>query len=90
MQHTNMQVCNITTPANMFHALRRQTNRDFRKPLVIMTPKKLLRLPECVSPLRHLTMEGDHTMFFRKVIGDKAAMANPTDITRLIFCSGQH
>ena len=47
----NMQVMNCTTPANYFHALRRQMHRDFRKPLVIMTPKSLLRHKNCISNL---------------------------------------
>ena len=47
----NMQVVNCTTPANSFHALRRQMHRDFRKPLIIMTPKSLLRHKNCVSNL---------------------------------------
>src|SRR5207245_11081824 len=51
----NMQVCNLTTPAQYFHALRRQMRRNFRKPLVIMSPKSLLRHKLCVSPLREFT-----------------------------------
>src|SRR5205814_7483140 len=47
----NMQVCNLTTPAQYFHALRRQMHRSFRKPLVLMSPKSLLRHNLCVSPL---------------------------------------
>jgi 2-oxoglutarate dehydrogenase E1 component len=50
----NMQVCNLTTPANLFHALRRQIKRDFRKPLIIMSPKSLLRHPEVTSSLEDL------------------------------------
>ena len=48
---SNMVVANITTPSNYFHALRRQLNRNFRKPLVVASPKNLFRLKECVSPL---------------------------------------
>jgi 2-oxoglutarate dehydrogenase E1 component len=51
----NMQVCNITSPANYFHALRRQLKRDYRLPLVVMTPKSLLRHPACVSKLEEFT-----------------------------------
>ena len=47
----NIQVCNCSTPANYFHVLRRQLHREFRKPLIIMTPKSLLRHKRCVSPL---------------------------------------
>jgi 2-oxoglutarate dehydrogenase E1 component len=50
----NMQVCNFTTPAQYFHALRRQVKVSFRKPLVVMTPKSLLRHPKAVSPLTDL------------------------------------
>ena len=48
----NIQVVNCTTPANYFHALRRQMHRDFRKPLIIMTPKSLLRHKQCISQFR--------------------------------------
>ncbi|NDC60103.1 MAG: hypothetical protein EBZ50_15030 [Alphaproteobacteria bacterium] len=51
----NMQVCNLTTPAQYFHALRRQIHRDYRKPLVIMTPKSLLRHPQAVSKASDFT-----------------------------------
>jgi 2-oxoglutarate dehydrogenase E1 component len=78
----NMQVCNITTPANYFHALRRQLKRDFRLPLVIMTPKSLLRHPKCVSKLEAFTSDG-----FQEVIDD-----NYTDnksVKRVLICSGK-
>src|SRR5205085_7947223 len=51
----NIQVCNLTTPAQYFHLLRRQMKRDFRKPLILMTPKSLLRHKEAVSPLDDFT-----------------------------------
>ena len=51
----NMQVCNFTTPASLFHALRRQVKRNFRKPLIVMTPKSLLRHPQAVSPVGDFT-----------------------------------
>src|SRR5439155_8130660 len=51
----NIQVCNLTTPAQFFHALRRQMKRDFRKPLILMTPKSLLRHKEAVSPVGEFT-----------------------------------
>jgi 2-oxoglutarate dehydrogenase E1 component len=51
----NMQLVNVTTPANLFHVLRRQLKREFRKPLIIFTPKSLLRHPKCVSPLDDLS-----------------------------------
>jgi 2-oxoglutarate dehydrogenase E1 component len=78
----NMQVTNCTTPANFFHALRRQFKRDFRKPLVVFTPKSLLRHPACVSALEEFT-EGK----FQEVIPDKNVTA--TDVTRVLFCSGK-
>jgi 2-oxoglutarate dehydrogenase E1 component len=78
----NMQVTNCTTPANFFHALRRQFKRDFRKPLVVFTPKSLLRHPMCVSPLVDFT-EGK----FQEVIADTNLKA--TDVTRVLFCSGK-
>nr|WP_121270734.1 2-oxoglutarate dehydrogenase E1 component [Pedobacter schmidteae] len=78
----NMQVTNCTTPANFFHALRRQFKRDFRKPLVVFTPKSLLRHPQCVSPLADFT-EGK----FQEVIADPNVKA--TDVKRVLFCSGK-
>lgn len=78
----NMQVINCTSPANFFHALRRQVARDFRKPLVVMSPKSLLRHPECVSKLEDFSTGG-----FREVIDDKDVDAKQVD--KLIFCSGK-
>jgi 2-oxoglutarate dehydrogenase E1 component len=77
----NMQVVNLTTPAQLFHALRRQIHRPFRKPLIVMSPKSLLRLPRAVSTLAELA---DGT--FRTVIGDSAA---PATVQRLLLCSGK-
>ncbi|RZK59984.1 MAG: 2-oxoglutarate dehydrogenase E1 component [Pedobacter sp.] len=78
----NMQIANCTTPANFFHALRRQFKRDFRKPLVVFSPKSLLRHPLCVSPLADFT-EGK----FKEVIDD--ANVKPADVKRVVFCSGK-
>ena len=78
----NMQLVNCTTPANLFHVLRRQLHRDFRKPLVIFTPKSLLRHPLCVSPIEDLSSGG-----FKELIDDKNA--DPEKVTRLVFCSGK-
>ncbi|MFZ5554368.1 MAG: 2-oxoglutarate dehydrogenase E1 component [Bacteroidota bacterium] len=78
----NMQIVNTTTPANQFHALRRQLKRDFRKPLVCFTPKKLLRYPACVSSLKEFT-EGN----FNEVFDDNSVKAN--DVKKLFFCSGK-
>jgi 2-oxoglutarate dehydrogenase E1 component len=78
----NIQVVNCTTPANMFHVLRRQLKRPFRKPLVIMTPKSLLRHPKCVSSLADLA-DGR----FQEVFDDTTA--NPEEVEKVIFCSGK-
>jgi 2-oxoglutarate dehydrogenase E1 component len=78
----NIQVCNLSTPAQYFHALRRQVKRDFRKPLVIMTPKSLLRHKDCVSPLDQLA--GGH---FAEVIDESAL--KPERVRRVLMCSGK-
>jgi 2-oxoglutarate dehydrogenase E1 component len=79
----NMQVCNLTTPANLFHVLRRQMKRDFRKPLVIMSPKSLLRHPKVVSGWKEFT-DG----VFREIIADPKT-ENVKDIETLVLCSGK-
>lgn len=79
----NMQIVNPTTPANHFHALRRQLHRDIRVPLVIFTPKSLLRHPLCISTLDDFT-EGH----FMQMIEDKD-VSKHSDIKRLILCSGK-
>ena len=81
----NWQVCNFTTPAQYFHALRRQVKRGTRKPLIVMTPKSLLRHPRCVSKLAEMA-EGTS---FREVLDDEHLLAPPERITRLILCSGK-
>jgi 2-oxoglutarate dehydrogenase E1 component len=78
----NLQVVNCTTPANYFHVLRRQMLREAGKPLVVMAPKKLLRLKECQSPLADLANGG-----FQEIIGD--AGRDPAAASRLILCSGK-
>ncbi len=78
----NMQIANCTTPANFFHILRRQLHRPFRKPLIIFTPKSLLRHPRCISPLEAITKGG-----FREVIDDETA--EPEKISTIAFCSGK-
>jgi len=80
----NMQVANCTTPANYFHILRRQMLRDFRKPLVIMTPKSLLRHKLAVSSAADFTGESH----FKRILSDP----NPPrdeDVQRLVLCSGK-
>jgi 2-oxoglutarate dehydrogenase E1 component len=78
----NIQVVNCTTPANQFHALRRQIKRDFRKPLICFTPKKLLRYPSCVSSAKDFTTGG-----FQEVLDDVTATAK--SVKKVIFCSGK-
>ena len=81
----NMQVCNITTPANYFHALRRQVRRNFRKPLVVMTPKSLLRHKLCVS---NLDSFGPGTTFHR-VLYDNEKLCEDKEVKRVVLCSGK-
>lgn len=78
----NMQMVNCTTPANIFHVLRRQLNRDFRKPLVVFSPKKLLRYPSCVSTIGELA-NGK----FEEVYDD--TKADPSKVEKVVFCSGK-
>ena len=80
----NIQVANITTPANYFHVLRRQMHRSFRKPLVIMTPKSLLRHKRAVSRTEDFVGNGH----FRRILSDPAAPADE-DVKRLVLCSGK-
>lgn len=77
----NIQIVNCTTPANFFHVLRRQLLRDFRKPLIVFTPKSLLRHPKCVSEIADFTKGG-----FKEVIDDNSKAAI---VTKLVFCSGK-
>lgn len=78
----NMILANCTTPANYFHLLRRQLAREFRKPLVVFTPKSLLRHPKVVSPLKDFTEAA-----FQEVIDDANVAAK--DVKRVLFCSGK-
>ena len=77
----NIQVCNVTTPAQYFHLLRRQMHRSFTKPLVVMAPKSLLRHKACVSPIENFT-KGT----FQEIIDD--AIDNSA-VERVILCSGK-
>jgi 2-oxoglutarate dehydrogenase E1 component len=81
----NMTVCNLTTPANYFHALRRQLKRNFRKPLILMTPKSLLRHKLAVSTLD----EFNNTSGFRFVIPEIDALVEPEAVKRVVLCSGK-
>ena len=79
----NIQVVNLTTPAQLFHCLRRQVLRSLRKPLVVMSPKSLLRHPECVSNLTEFS-EGS----FQRVLPDEGAGAS-SKVSRILLCSGK-
>jgi 2-oxoglutarate dehydrogenase E1 component len=78
----NMQVANLTTPAQIFHCLRRQVLRPYRKPLVIMSPKSLLRHPDATSPLEDL-----YNGSFQRIIPDRVIA--PEKARRVILCSGK-
>jgi 2-oxoglutarate dehydrogenase E1 component len=79
----NMQVCNLTTPAQIFHVLRRQVIRPYRKPLIIMSPKSLLRHKDATSTLEDLA-EGE----FQRIIGD-VGERSPDGVRRVLLCSGR-
>ncbi|MDC3104232.1 2-oxoglutarate dehydrogenase E1 component [Candidatus Pelagibacter bacterium] len=89
----NMQVVNCTTPSNYFHALRRQMHRDFRKPLIVMTPKSLLRHKHCVSKLDEFTSKKT----FHRILNDDAyvegsgliKLKNYKEIKKVVMCSGK-
>ncbi len=80
----NIQVCNITTPANYFHVLRRQMHRPFRKPLIIMTPKSLLRHPMAKSAASDFIGDGH----FMRILSDPTPPAD-NKVKRLVLCSGK-
>ena len=82
---SNMQVCNITTPANYFHALRRQLKRSFRRPLIVMTPKSLLRHKMATSSLADM-QEGAS---FQPVLAETDPLAPAPDVRRVVICSGK-
>ncbi|MEC7466965.1 MAG: 2-oxoglutarate dehydrogenase E1 component, partial [SAR324 cluster bacterium] len=79
----NLMIINCTLPANMFHALRRQVEQPFRKPLIVFTPKSLLRHPKCVSPLEDF-LGGSR---FREVLDD--TKVEPEKVRKVLFCSGK-
>ena len=90
----NLQVMNCTTPANYFHALRRQMHRDFRKPLIMMTPKSLLRNKYCVSNLEDFSKSNS----FHRILWDHAIdpqskgfikLKESSKIKKVILCSGK-
>lgn len=79
----SMQICNLTTPANLFHVLRRQMKRDFRKPLIIMTPKSLLRHPKVISTVDDLAKGS-----FSEVLPDPR-IQNMKSVETIVLCSGK-
>ncbi len=89
----NLQVVNCTTPANYFHALRRQMHRDFRKPLIVMTPKSLLRHKRCISNISNFTKKSS----FHRILEDDAYLENnnliklkkDNKVKKVIMCSGK-
>jgi 2-oxoglutarate dehydrogenase E1 component len=80
----NLQVCNVTTPAQYFHLLRRQMRRTFLKPLVLMTPKSLLRSEQCVSSIGEFT--AGH---FREILATPPLSGKPGAVDRVVLCSGK-
>ena len=90
----NMQIMNCTTPANYFHALRRQMHRDFRKPLIVMTPKSLLRHKYCVSNIEDFSKKNSfHRVLWDHAIDPKSKgfikLKKSKDIKKVILCSGK-
>ena len=89
----NIQVVNCTTPANYFHVLRRQMHREFRKPLIIMTPKSLLRNRRCVSKLVDFSRKNS----FHRILNDDSyltgksllKLSKDNNIEKVIMCSGK-
>lgn len=82
--NNNIQVCYPTTPAQIFHLLRRQQKRDFRKPLIVMSPKSLLRHPKVISSVEQLCSP---TIGFKEVLVDE--MIDPNEVVEVLFCSGK-
>lgn len=91
IQHANIQVVNVSTPANYFHVLRRQLHRYFRKPLIVVSPKNLLRHRKCVSSFEDMN---ESTKFLRFIPDDSSvsptsAQAEPSKVRRLLLCTGK-
>lgn len=87
VQMANWQVVNCTTPANYYHVLRRQVHRDFRKPLILVTPKNLLRDKKCTSTLAEMTERTKFKRIYKEV--DPEIEKNFEAVRRIIFCSGK-
>merc|ERR1712232_1467354 len=86
-QKANWCIMNLTTPSNVFHALRRQQQRSFRKPLVIATTKSLFRHKSCKSTLEEMGPDSHFWRLYNE--RDAEIAANPDEVTRLVFCSGK-
>ena len=80
-----MTVANLTTPANFFHIIRRQLARPFRKPLIVLSPKSLLRHPLCISDVKDFQTGQS----FQEVLDDPEASKNPKKVNRVLYCSGK-
>jgi 2-oxoglutarate dehydrogenase E1 component len=80
----NMAVCNFTTPAQFFHALRRQVKRDFRKPMIVMSPKSLLRHPHAISELSDFTQGS-----FQEILDDVEMAKQAAGVKKVLICSGK-
>ncbi|KAI4353514.1 hypothetical protein L6164_002458 [Bauhinia variegata] len=96
IQECNWQIVNVTTPANFFHVLRRQIHREFRKPLIVMSPKNLLRHKECKSNLSEFDDVQGHPGFdkqgtrFKRLIKDQNFLSDLEEgVRRLVLCSGK-
>lgn len=87
IQTTNWQVVNCTTPANYYHVLRRQVHREFRKPLIVVAPKNLLRDKRCTSTLEEMGLDTK----FKRVFGEKDTeiVANADKVRTVVYCSGK-
>ena len=89
----NMQVVNATTPAQYFHVLRRQLKRDFRKPLILMTPKSLLRHKRCVSTIEDFAAGSTFHRWLmddaQRLSGEPVKLAKDDKIRRVVMCSGK-
>lgn len=91
IQRSNMQVVNVSTPANYFHVLRRQLHRNFRKPLIVASPKNLLRHRKCVSRFEDMN---ESTKFLRFIpdnssVAPSSATVEPENVRRLVLCTGK-
>ena len=80
----NMSVINCSSPANFFHALRRQLKRPFRKPLIVMSPKSLLRHPKCISAIKEIQSGG-----FKEVLLDEFGNKDAKKVKRVLLCTGK-